>query len=145
MNRPSNAFYRLVIRAFNLELYSIFIYLFIFEHQFQLISICLQQSISEISIMKQLCVGHFASVELCSIYHPTIIVFWRILNISEEDAWIWPMVTRNYFRNWWQRLKDTKRALSHYKNIKKGTPDLTFPYVHSLFTIVLIKQIFGKK
>ena len=35
--------------------------------------------------------------------------------------------------------KIQKRALVHYKKIKKGTPNLTSPYVHSLFTIVLIK------
>ena len=29
--------------------------------------------------------------------------------------------------------------------VKKGTPDLTSPYVHDLFAIVLIKQTFGKK
>ena len=40
--------------------------------------------------------------------------------------------------------KIQKRALFHYKEVKKGTPKLTFPYVHSLFTIVLIKQIFEK-
>ena len=37
-----------------------------------------------------------------------------------------------------------KRALFHYKKIKKGTPNLTSPCDHSLFTIVLIKQIFEK-
>ena len=40
--------------------------------------------------------------------------------------------------------KIQKRALFHYKKIKKGTPNLTSPYDHSLFTIVLIKQIFEK-
>ena len=40
--------------------------------------------------------------------------------------------------------KILKRALFHYKKIKKGILNLTFPYVHSLLTIVLIKQIFEK-
>ena len=40
--------------------------------------------------------------------------------------------------------KIQKRALFHYKKIKKGTPNLKSPYDHSLFTIVLIKQIFEK-
>ena len=79
-------------------------YLFFFEHQFQLISVCFEQSISEIFIMKQSCGDHFASVELCSIYHPTIIVFWRILNISEEDAWVWPVVTVSSWQISWLLL-----------------------------------------
>ena len=41
--------------------------------------------------------------------------------------------------------KIQKRALIHYKKIKKGTPNLTSSYVGSLFTIALIKQIFEKK
>ena len=41
--------------------------------------------------------------------------------------------------------KIQKRALFHYKKVKKGTPNLSSPYVHSLFQIVLIKQIFEKK
>ena len=51
-----------------------------------------------------------------------------------------------YFRNLVQRCleKIQKRALFHYKKVKKGTPNLTSPYIHSLFTIVLIKQIFEK-
>ena len=40
--------------------------------------------------------------------------------------------------------KIQKRALLHYKKVKKGTPDLASPYLRSLFTIVLIKQIFEK-
>ena len=40
--------------------------------------------------------------------------------------------------------KILKRALVYYKKVEKGTPNLTSPYVHSLFTIVLIKQIFEK-
>ena len=52
---------------------------------------------------------------------------------------------RGYFRNWGQCPEDTKRVLFHYKNVKKGTLNLTSPYVHSLFTIVLIKRIFEKK
>ena len=40
--------------------------------------------------------------------------------------------------------KILKRALFHYKKDKKDTPNLTSHYVHSLFTIVLIKQIFQK-
>ena len=31
------------------------------------------------------------------------------------------------------------------KKVKKGTPNLTSPYFHSIFTIFLIKQIFEKK
>ena len=41
--------------------------------------------------------------------------------------------------------KIQKRALFHYKTVKKGTPNLTSSYVHGLFTTVLIKQIFEKK
>ena len=40
--------------------------------------------------------------------------------------------------------KMQKRALFHHKKIKKDTPNLTSPYVHSLFTIFLIKQVFEK-
>ena len=40
--------------------------------------------------------------------------------------------------------KIQKRALFHYKKVKKGTPYLTPPYVHNLFTIALIKQICEK-
>ena len=40
--------------------------------------------------------------------------------------------------------KIQKRALFPYKKIQKSTPNLTSPYVHSLFTIVSIKQIFEK-
>ena len=40
--------------------------------------------------------------------------------------------------------KIQKRALFQYKKVKKGTPNLTSPYIHSVFTIVLIKQIFEK-
>ena len=40
--------------------------------------------------------------------------------------------------------KIQNRALFHYKKVKKGTPNLTSPYVHSLFTIVLIKVIEGR-
>ena len=48
-----------------------------------------------------------------------------------------------YFRNWERHPEDTKRALFYYKTVKKGTPNLTSPYVYSLFsTIVLINQIF---
>ena len=36
-------------------------------------------------------------------------------------------------------------ALFHYKKVKKGTQILTSPYVHSLFTIVLIKKKNWKK
>ena len=52
--------------------------------------------------------------------------------------------TKDYFRNWGQRPKGIKRALFHCKKVKKGTPNLTSPYVHSLFTVVLIKQICEK-
>ena len=50
----------------------------------------------------------------------------------------------DYSRNWGQRPKDTKKALFHYKKVKKGTPNLTSPFIHSLFTIVLIKKFFEK-
>ena len=40
--------------------------------------------------------------------------------------------------------KMQKRVLFHYKKVKKGTPNLASPYVHSPFTIFLRKQIFGK-
>ena len=32
----------------------------------------------------------------------------------------------------------------HYKKVKKGTNNLTSPYIHSIFTTVLIKQLFEK-
>ena len=42
--------------------------------------------------------------------------------------------------------KIQKRALFHCKKkVKKGTSNLTSPYVHNFFTIVLIKQIKKKK
>ena len=37
-----------------------------------------------------------------------------------------------------------ERALFHHKKVKKGTLIFTAHYVHSLFTIVLIKQTFEK-
>ena len=40
--------------------------------------------------------------------------------------------------------KIQKRALFHYKKVKKGTPNLTSPFIHSLLTIVLIKKFFEK-
>ena len=40
--------------------------------------------------------------------------------------------------------KIQKRPLFYYKTVKKGTPNLTSPYNHGLFTIVLIKQISEK-
>ena len=40
--------------------------------------------------------------------------------------------------------KIQKRALFHYKIFKKGTPNLISPYVHGLFTVALMKQIFEK-
>ena len=40
--------------------------------------------------------------------------------------------------------KIQKGALFHYKKVKKGTPNLTSPYVHSFFTLVLIRQFFEK-
>ena len=40
--------------------------------------------------------------------------------------------------------KVQKKAFFHYKKVKKGTLILTSPYVHSLFTIVLIKNFFEK-
>ena len=40
--------------------------------------------------------------------------------------------------------KMQKRSRFHYKKVKKGTPNLTSPYLHSLFTNFLIKQIFEK-
>ena len=47
LNRPSDAFYRLPICASTLEI------LFFLEHQFQLISVCFEQLISKIFVMKQ--------------------------------------------------------------------------------------------
>ena len=41
--------------------------------------------------------------------------------------------------------KIQKRTLFYLEIVKKGTPNLTSSCVHSLFTIVLIKQIFEKK
>ena len=40
--------------------------------------------------------------------------------------------------------KMQKRTLFHCKKVKKGTPNMTSPHVHNLFTIYLIKQIFEK-
>ena len=37
-----------------------------------------------------------------------------------------------------------KRTLFCHRKVKKGTPNLTSPYVHNLFTIFLIKQVFEK-
>ena len=53
-------------------------------------------------------------------------------------------ITRDYFRNWGQRPKDTKKGTFSLQKIKKGTPILASPYLYSLFTIVLIKQSFEK-
>ena len=36
-------------------------------------------------------------------------------------------------------VRKIKKALFYHKRVKKGTPNLTSPYVNSLFTIVLIK------
>ena len=38
--------------------------------------------------------------------------------------------------------KIQKKGTFHDRIVKKGTPNLTFPYVHNLFINVLIKQIF---
>ena len=38
-----------------------------------------------------------------------------------------------------RKIQKRKKALFHYKKVKNGTPNLTFPSVHSLFTIVVIK------
>ena len=35
-------------------------------------------------------------------------------------------------------------ALFPYKKLQKGTSDMSNPYVHSTFTLLLIKQIFEK-
>ena len=40
--------------------------------------------------------------------------------------------------------KIQKRAFPTRKKLKKGTPIFTSPHVHSLFTTVLIKQVFEK-
>ena len=40
--------------------------------------------------------------------------------------------------------KMQKREPFHYKKVNKGTTNFTSPYVYSLFTIFLIKQIFEK-
>ena len=40
--------------------------------------------------------------------------------------------------------KIQRRTLFHYKTVKKGTLNLTSPYVYGLFTIALTKQIFEK-
>ena len=46
---------------------------------------------------------------------------------------------QGYFRNWGQHPEDTEKGIFHYSKVKKGTPNLTSPYVHRLFTIVLIE------
>ena len=38
-----------------------------------------------------------------------------------------------------------KKKLFPYKKLSKGTFDLSNPNVHSIFTLPLIKQIFGEK
>ena len=40
--------------------------------------------------------------------------------------------------------KIQRRTLFHYKTVKKGTLNLTSPYVYGLFIIALTKQIFEK-
>ena len=54
------------------------------------------------------------------------------------------MYYRGYFKNWEQHPEETKKATFSLQKVKKGTPNLSYPYVHSLFTIVLIKLIFEK-
>ena len=51
---------------------------------------------------------------------------------------------RGYFRNCGQCLKDTKKGTFSLQKVEKGTANLTSPYVHGLFTVVLIKQVFEK-
>ena len=41
--------------------------------------------------------------------------------------------------------KDTKKGTFSLQKVKKNTPNLTYPYVHDLFTTFLIKQNFEKK
>ena len=48
--------------------------------------------------------------------------------ILETEGSVWKIQKRDFF---------TAKKV-------KGTPNLTFPYVHSLFAIVLIKQTFEK-
>ena len=40
--------------------------------------------------------------------------------------------------------RDIKRHFLPKKKVKKGTSDLSYLYVHSIFTLLLIKQIFEK-
>ena len=55
-------------------------------------------------------------------------------------------VDRCYFRKWGQYTEDTKKGtFSLQKKTKNGTHDMASPYDHSLFTIVLIRQIKKKK
>ena len=76
-----------------------------------------------------------SSIQACLVFTPLILTvsFLPHLIISgvilETEGSIW---------------KIQKRTLFHYSKVKKGTPNLTSPYVHSLFTIVLKKQIFEK-
>ena len=35
--------------------------------------------------------------------------------------------------------KTQKKSLFHYKTVKKGTPNLTSPFIHGFFTIVFFK------
>ena len=106
LNRLSHAIYKLVICAFILELYSMLISFFFFKCQFQLFTVCFKWSVSEIFTMKQLwqCGDHFVSLELCSIYHPTTNVLWRILNISEEVILVSPVVTVSPWQKSWLLL-----------------------------------------
>ena len=41
--------------------------------------------------------------------------------------------------------KDTKKDTFSLQKVKKGTPNLTYPYIHGLCTIFLKKLIFEKK
>ena len=40
--------------------------------------------------------------------------------------------------------KIQKKGTFSLQKVKKGTANLTSPYVHGLFTVVLIKQVFEK-
>ena len=75
-------------------------------------------------------------------FRKVIIEFWEINPWWTNSSIIGS--SRDYFKNWELHPKDIKRALFHNKKVKKGTPNLTSPYVHSRFTLVLIKQIFEK-
>ena len=84
-------------------------------------------------------------VRICKVRILLLLVF-RGLTTFSQHGYLnnYFNFSRGYFRNWGQHPEDSKRVLFHYRKVKKGTHNLTSPYVHSIFSTVLIKQIFEK-